>query len=114
LAVIGGLSVGWAALATTSVMFPSLEIYGRVVSRGPAGRARVALTFDDGPHPVTTRRVLEALAQTRHRATFFVVGEKARRHPDVVREIHAGGHTLRIHGDSHARLQFFRLRGSGR
>jgi peptidoglycan/xylan/chitin deacetylase (PgdA/CDA1 family) len=112
LAVIGGLSVGWAALATTSVMFPSLEIYGRVVSRGPAGRARVALTFDDGPHPVTTRRVLEALAPTRHRATFFVVGEKARRHPDVVREIHAGGHTLGIHGDSHDRLHSFRLAGS--
>jgi peptidoglycan/xylan/chitin deacetylase (PgdA/CDA1 family) len=80
LAVIGGLSLGWATLATTGVVFPKLEIYGRVVSRGPVGSARIALTFDDGPHPVTTRRVLEVLAPTRHRATFFVVGEKARRH----------------------------------
>jgi peptidoglycan/xylan/chitin deacetylase (PgdA/CDA1 family) len=58
---------------------------------------------------VTTRRVLEALAPTRHRATFFVLGEKARRHPDVVREIHAGGHTLGIHGDFHDRLHSFRM-----
>src|SRR6185369_6415259 len=96
------------------VVFPKLEIYGRVVSRGPAGRARIALTFDDGPHPVTTRRVLEVLAPTRHRATFFVVGEKARRHPDVVREIHAAGHTLGIHGDYHDRLHSFRFAGSVR
>lgn len=111
-AVIGGLSLGWGALATTSVVFPSLEIYGRVVFRGSPGSARVALTFDDGPHPVTTRRVLEILAPTRHRATFFVLGEKVRRHPDVVREIYAGGHTLGIHGDCHDRLHSFRMASS--
>jgi peptidoglycan/xylan/chitin deacetylase (PgdA/CDA1 family) len=53
--------------------------------------------------------VLETLAATRHRATFFVLGEKARRHPDVVREIRAGGHTLGIHGDFHDRLHSFRM-----
>ena len=109
LGVIGTLSLGWGALATTGVLLPWLEMYERVVSRGPAGGARVALTFDDGPHPVTTRRVLEALAPTRHRATFFVLGEKARRHPDVVREIQRGGHTLGIHGDFHDRLHSFRM-----
>ena len=107
-AVVGAL-VGWAALATTSVVFPSFEVYGPIVSRGPPGSARVALTFDDGPHPVTTRRVLEVLAATPHRATFFVLGEKARRHPDVVREIHAAGHTIGIHGDRHDRLHSFRM-----
>jgi len=109
LAAVGTLSLGWGALATTGVVFPSLEIYGRVVFRGPPGRARVALTFDDGPHPVTTRRVLAALASTRHRATFFVLGEKARRHADVLREIHAAGHTLGVHGDCHDRLHSFRM-----
>ena len=107
LPVIGALSLGWGALAATGVIFPRLEMYGRVVSRGPAGSPRVALTFDDGPHPVTTRRVLEALAPTRHRATFFVLGEKARRHPGVIRDIHAAGHTLAVHGDSHAWLHAF-------
>ncbi len=107
LGAIGALSLGWGALVTTGVILPWLEMYGRVVSRGPPGSRRVALTFDDGPHPVTTRRVLEALAPTRHRATFFVLGEKVRRHPGVVREIHAGGHTLALHGDSHDRLHSF-------
>jgi len=107
--VIGALSLGWSVLATTGVVLPSLEVFGRPVFRGPPGKARVALTFDDGPHPVTTRRILEALAATRHRATFFVLGEKARRHADVIREIHAGGHTIGIHGDHHDRLHSFRL-----
>jgi peptidoglycan/xylan/chitin deacetylase (PgdA/CDA1 family) len=53
--------------------------------------------------------VLEALRPTRHKATFFVLGEKARRHPDVVREIHAAGHTIGVHGDSHDHLLSFRL-----
>ena len=107
--VIGALSLGWGALLTTGVVLPWLEMYAPVVSRGPAGRARVALTFDDGPHPVTTRRVLETLAPTRHRATFFVLGEKVRRHPDVVHEIHAAGHSVGIHGDFHDRLHSFRM-----
>ena len=102
-------ALGWGAVAVTGVCLPRLEMFGRIVCRGPAGSVRVALTFDDGPHPVTTRRVLEALAPTRHRATFFVLGEKARRHPDVVREIHAAGHTLGVHGDFHDRLHSFRM-----
>lgn len=113
-AVLGALSLGWGALATSGVLFPSLEIYGHVVFRGPSGTARVALTFDDGPHPVTTRRVLETLARTHHRATFFVLGEKVRRHPDVVREIHAAGHTVGIHGDWHDRFHSFRMTASVR
>lgn len=108
-AVIGGLSLGLAALATTGVMVPSLQMHGPVVVRALSGSDRVALTFDDGPNPVTTRRVLEALAPTRHRATFFVLGEKARRHPDAVREIHAAGHTLGIHGYRHDCLLSFRF-----
>ncbi len=102
-------ALGWGAVAVTGVCLPRLEMFGRIVCHLPAGSARVALTFDDGPHPVTTRRVLDVLAPTRHRATFFVLGEKARRHPDVVREIHAGGHTLGLHGEFHDRLHSFRM-----
>jgi len=92
------LSAVWYAVATVGIFFPGLEMYGPIVSRGPTGRRSVALTFDDGPHPVTTRRILAVLAATRHRATFFVLGTKARRHPEVVREIHAAGHTIGLHG----------------
>jgi peptidoglycan/xylan/chitin deacetylase (PgdA/CDA1 family) len=106
---LGALSAAWYAVATIGVFFPRLEMYGPIVSRGPAGRRSVALTFDDGPHPVTTRRILAVLAATRHRATFFVLGAKARRHPEVVREIHAAGHVLGVHGDRHDRLHAFRM-----
>src|SRR5262245_19777519 len=108
LAVLGA---AWYSVATIGVFFPGLEMYGPIVTRGPAGRRSVALTFDDGPHPTTTRRILAVLAATRHRATFFVLGEKARRHPDVVREIHAAGHTIGLHGDRHDRLHAFRMPG---
>jgi peptidoglycan-N-acetylglucosamine deacetylase len=106
---LGALSAAWYSVATIGVFFPRLEMYGPIVSRGPTGRGLVALTFDDGPHPVTTRRVLAALAATGHRATFFVLGAKVRRHPDVVREIHAAGHTIGLHGDRHDRLHAFRM-----
>ena len=108
-AMVGAAALGLGALATTGVVIPPLEMYGRIVLRGRPGSARAALTFDDGPHPVTTRRVLEALRPTRHRATFFVLGEKARRHPDVVREIHADGHSIGVHGDTHDHLLSFRF-----
>ena len=109
LAVCGVLSLAWFAFLTTGVLFPGLEMYAPIASRGRAGGSRVALTFDDGPHPVTTRRVLEIFAATRHRATFFVLGDKVRRHPDVVREIRAGGHSVGIHGDFHDRFHSFRM-----
>jgi len=83
-------------------------MYGEALSRGKAGARRVALTFDDGPHPVTTRAVLELLREHDARATFFVLGHKVEAHPDVVREIHAAGHTLGIHGFQHDRLFSFR------
>ena len=103
------LALAWFVVATVGVVFPGLEMYGPIVQRGPTGRRTVALTFDDGPHPVTTRQILAALAGTKHRATFFVLGAKARRHPDVLREIHAAGHTIGVHGDEHDRLHSFRM-----
>lgn len=102
------LCVGWGGLVTVGVFFPWLEMFGPAICRGPRGRAEVALTFDDGPHPRTTRRVLDLLAGTAHRATFFVLGEKARRYPEVLREISAAGHGIALHGDTHDRLHSFR------
>jgi peptidoglycan/xylan/chitin deacetylase (PgdA/CDA1 family) len=97
-----------ATLATLGTLFPRLEIYTEVAQRGATGRRRVALTFDDGPHPETTRRVLALLAEHGAKATFFVVGQKVERYPDVVREIVAGGHELGLHGFVHDRLYSLR------
>lgn len=71
--------------------------------RGPRFPARVALTFDDGPDTDGTPRVLDALDELELRATFFVLGERARRHADLVDEIARRGHQLATHGDEHAR-----------
>ena len=100
-----------AALATCGVLVPSLEAFGDVFSRGPRERSEVALTFDDGPHPDTTRRVLALLRAHGAVGTFFVLGEKALAHPDLVREIASAGHGVGVHGHVHDRL--YALRGYG-
>ncbi len=71
------------------------------VRRGPSGSGVVALTFDDGPHPEITSRVLDALAAAGARATFFMVGENALRHPNLVRRALEEGHALGVHTLSH-------------
>lgn len=68
--------------------------------RGPA-RAAVALTFDDGPDPVATPAVLDALERLGLRATFFCLGERAAAHPDLVAEVARRGHAVGVHGHRH-------------
>ena len=63
----------------------------------------LALTFDDGPHPRGTPAVLDALADVGARATFFVVGPLAERHPELIARIGADGHTIGVHCDEHVR-----------
>lgn len=106
--VLSLASLGWGALVTSGVFFPWLEMYGGVVCRGPRGRGEVALTFDDGPHPDTTPEVLRVLEGTPHRATFFALGQKVRKYPELARAIVDAGHTIGIHGDTHDRLHSFR------
>jgi peptidoglycan/xylan/chitin deacetylase (PgdA/CDA1 family) len=64
----------------------------------------VALTFDDGPDPRCTPRILEILAQFRARATFFVIGRKAERYPSIVRAIVQAGHEVGSHTYGHRPL----------
>ena len=64
----------------------------------------VVLTFDDGPWPPTSARVLAALAHECVRATFFLIGKSASEHPDMVRKIAAEGHTIGHHTWSHPDL----------
>ena len=72
--------------------------------RGPATARRVALTFDDGPDPAWTPRVLDLLAEKRVRGSFFLVGERAARAPEVVRRIAAEGHEVASHAWTHRSL----------
>jgi len=79
-----------------------LCLNGVVLCRARTSAPLVGLTFDDGPDPVHLPRFLRALGAAR--ATFFVLGEKARRHPDLIRAIAAAGHEVGCHGDNHRNL----------
>lgn len=104
------LSAGLAILIVVNlgVGFLNLGVFVDVVSRGAADRRAVALTFDDGPHPVHTREVLRLLKEARAKATFFVIGRKVEAFPEVVSEIVAAGHELGLH--SHAHDHYLNLR----
>ena len=74
--------------------------------RGPTGRRQVSLTFDDGPDPEATPALLERLGARQARATFFLIGERAARHPEVVRAIVAAGHEVGNHTWHHRNAWF--------
>lgn len=88
---------------------PRFSFFLPIVSRGKRGEQAVALTFDDGPDPEVTPRLLELLDKHAVPATFFVTGEKAARHPEIIRDILARGHTIGNHSYNH--LPFLMLKG---
>jgi peptidoglycan/xylan/chitin deacetylase (PgdA/CDA1 family) len=98
-----GLATAAAALAARQAVWVSFDLTGRSLRRGPPGTRAVALTFDDGPSG-DTPAVLAALDRAGVRATFFVLGEAARRAPERVRELARRGHLVALHGDTHAKL----------
>ena len=63
---------------------------------------KLALTFDDGPDPIHTRKVMEALEAGGHRGTFFVIGRRAETQVDLLKELVARGHALGNHSWNHA------------
>lgn len=84
---------------------PALQVPagdGPAQSLRTTGSATVALTFDDGPDPVQTPKILELLAEHQVKATFCLVGSQVQRHPEIVRQIVAAGHTLCNHTWSHS------------
>jgi peptidoglycan-N-acetylglucosamine deacetylase len=120
-AVIGHAPPLWVALLAF-ILYSTLVLSGvfglrfrmfiDAVVRGPSGARGWALTFDDGPDPVTTPRVLDALDAVGAKATFFVIVRKAEAHPALVKEILARGHSVGLHSYAHDRL--FALRSERR
>lgn len=107
-AVAAGIAV--AAAAVHGVYYPNSYVFGRPVSR-VSGKGRVvALTFDDGPNPDATPRILDALAARNVKATFFVLGRHADRWPELVQRTADEGHTIGNHGWHHRKLH---VRGPG-
>lgn len=77
-----------------------------VFYRGDKTKKEVALTFDDGPDPVWTPKVLDVLRKHKIKATFFLIGKKAEKYPDIVKQIHQQGHVIGTHTYSHLNITY--------
>src|SRR5215467_7250234 len=82
-AAIAAVVIAAIAFLTYAVVHPHSQFFVPVVDRLATRDRIVALTFDDGPDPVVTPRILDVLGAHGARATFFVLGERAARHPEV-------------------------------
>lgn len=64
-------------------------------------KMQIALTFDDGPHPIYTVKILDILQKYNIKATFFMVGENIKSYPDVAMQVKAAGHEIGNHTETH-------------
>jgi peptidoglycan-N-acetylglucosamine deacetylase len=107
LGAAGALALS-APIVSHGLFAPSSCVWGKVISCGTAqGPPRVALTFDDGPTPVGTDRVLDLLAELKVSATFFVIGRNVECCPDLLRRIDAEGHLIANHTFDHSHWGIF-------
>jgi peptidoglycan/xylan/chitin deacetylase (PgdA/CDA1 family) len=98
------------AIAANHLLLTALGLLPRSTQLGPnwtrlphrsQARSEVALTFDDGPDPAVTPRVLDLLDAAGAQGSFFCIGERAERYPDLCREIVARGHGVENHTQHH-------------
>jgi peptidoglycan/xylan/chitin deacetylase (PgdA/CDA1 family) len=92
-----------AGVSAWGMYHPRSQLFGPTVRRIDS-RTAIALTFDDGPNPAATPRILDVLEKYQAQATFFVIGRWARAFPNIVASIAARGHTLGNHSDTHQNL----------
>lgn len=100
---LGGVIVNQLVL-TLAGLWPRCQWLGPNWTRLPAAAAarnEVAMTIDDGPDPAVTPQVLDILERYAARATFFCIGDKATRYPELCREIVRRGHALENHSQRH-------------
>lgn len=93
------MSVGRVAKQLIGRVFPRALLY----RGGHPDRCRLALTFDDGPHPAHTPQILDILARQEITATFFLQGAEVEKHPALVRRMLAEGHAIGNHAYTHRR-----------
>lgn len=95
---------GYLTLILCGVLILRLGMFVDVITCGPPEGRGVALTFDDGPSPEHTPRILDLLDEAGVKATFFLIGHKVKAHPEVARAIVERGHAVGVHGFAHDRL----------
>jgi peptidoglycan-N-acetylglucosamine deacetylase len=97
-----GASVAGAVLH--GALYPNSPLFGRVIASVPAAGKGLALTFDDGPNPLSTPAILDALKERGVKASFFILGRHAERWPAIVRRVAEEGHAIGNHGYYHRKL----------
>lgn len=91
----------YVAITLAAPFWPRVSYFLPILTHGPRDGDQVALTFDDGPHPETTPRLLALLAERGLKATFFVVGRQCEAHPELLAQILEQGHDVGNHTYSH-------------
>lgn len=101
-AILAGCGTTTATLDGPTRISASTEYHHGEVRRVPSATGCVALTFDDGPHPIFTPLLLDILAEEDAVATFFLVGDRVQRWPEITAAIAAGGNEIGNHSWNHA------------
>lgn len=113
---LGHFSLAGFIFGTTFVIIgigaviPRCALFGPMITQLPAGTSGVCLTIDDGPDPSTTPALLDLLDEFEAKAVFFLIGDRAAKHPELVREIARRGHIIGNHSQTHPAGKFWRLR----
>ena len=103
------LAIAGIALVAWGASHIQANFFVKGIHRGHTTGKQIALTFDDGPHPVYTPEVLKLLRQHRAKATFFCIGKNVEQHPDVVKQVNQAGHAIGNHSYTHAATIDFHL-----
>jgi len=82
-----------------------MPVGSRTVKEREDAIKKIAITFDDGPHPVYTEKLLDGLKERGVKATFFVTGEHAELHPEIIQRMQEEGHLIGNHTYSHIQLR---------
>jgi peptidoglycan/xylan/chitin deacetylase (PgdA/CDA1 family) len=104
--LIGAPAAATAAIAGVVAyggVHPRAQFFGRTICRTDSPR-KLAITFDDGPNPAITSKLLDLLDRYRVPSTFFLIGRYIRECPELVGEISARGHAIGNHTESHPNL----------
>ena len=107
IAALGAAGVAAVGALVHGTYHRNSPLFGHALGSLPrrsAGDRAVALTFDDGPNPEATPRILDALAASRTVATFFLLGRHVERWPELARRVAAEGHVVGNHGWYHRKL----------
>ena len=94
---------GVSALTAYGAAYPRAQLFGPTTCRTTSPR-KLAITFDDGPNPAITPKLLDLLDRNNAHATFFLIGRYVRQCPDLMREISARGHAIGNHTETHPNL----------